>query len=158
MPLRMLGRDCDSRDVRCCLCLTPGPLAPQQFDNGEFFRTGEDGEPIVVAPKPVKCTADMVAPLASAYALLRAFSWHLKLSPFSFPDLVEAICVPCPTPLMDEVHEVRPRSRFLPRLAQLPRATTLCPVLPRGSGGPQGRRSVAHERRHAWLLVACFCP
>ena len=40
----------------------------------------------------------------SAYNLLRAFSWLVRLSPFPFEDLLAALAMPTPTPLMDELH------------------------------------------------------
>ena len=40
----------------------------------------------------------------SAYNLLRAFSWQIRLSPFPFEDLLAALAMPTPNPLMDELH------------------------------------------------------
>ncbi len=40
----------------------------------------------------------------SAYNLLRAFSWQVRLSPFPFEDLLAALAMPTPNPLIDELH------------------------------------------------------
>lgn len=42
--------------------------------------------------------------VASAYCIIRALSWQLKVSPFSFPDLVAALCLPQPGPIVDDLH------------------------------------------------------
>lgn len=42
--------------------------------------------------------------LAAAYALLRSFSWQLRLSPFPFEDFCAAMCATHPSLLVDEVH------------------------------------------------------
>lgn len=41
--------------------------------------------------------------LAGAYAILRAFSWQIRLSPFLFEELCAAFCSPKSSPLLDEI-------------------------------------------------------
>ncbi len=41
---------------------------------------------------------------ASAYSIVRALSWQLKVAPFSFPDLLAALCLPQPGPIVDDLH------------------------------------------------------
>ena len=40
----------------------------------------------------------------AAYMILRAFSWHLRLSPVPFPEFCAALGSPDPTPLLDDAH------------------------------------------------------
>ena len=40
----------------------------------------------------------------ASYNALRAFSWQLRLSPFTLEDWCAALVAPHPTPLADEVH------------------------------------------------------
>lgn len=42
--------------------------------------------------------------LMAAYAILRSFSWQLRLSPFTFEDFCAAMCSTQPTLLVDETH------------------------------------------------------
>lgn len=42
--------------------------------------------------------------VASAYCITRALSWQLKVSPFSFPDLVAALSLQQPGPIVDDLH------------------------------------------------------
>lgn len=67
-----------------------------------------DGPPAAAAapsppPQLILPTA-AIGELAAAYAVLRSFSWQLRLSPFSFEDFCAAMSTPQPTALMDELH------------------------------------------------------
>jgi hypothetical protein len=55
-------------------------------------------------PPRVAVPSAALGDLLSAYALLRSFSWQLRLAPFPFEDLCAAMASPQPTQVMDEVH------------------------------------------------------
>ncbi len=44
------------------------------------------------------CTGDAI----SAYMIIRAFSWQLRLSPVAFEEFAAALFAPHPSPLLDE--------------------------------------------------------
>lgn len=60
-------------------------------------------------------SGDALRDLAAAYALIRAFSFSVKLSPFTFEQLCNALVSPHPTVLCDEV-----RCRSLRFMSTLP--------------------------------------
>ena len=61
-------------------------------------------EPPIENPETVKVDAESLSDLASAYCILRSFSWQLRLSPFSLRDLVCSMFLDRPTNVVDEVH------------------------------------------------------
>jgi len=56
------------------------------------------------APQQLILPTAAIGELTAAYALLRSFSWQLRLSPFSFEDFCAAMNTSQPTALMDELH------------------------------------------------------
>ena len=66
----------------------------------------------------VAVPASTVGVLAGAYALLRSFSWQLRLSPFSFEDLCAAVCSAQPSLLLEEVHVCVLRTLAFDELAE----------------------------------------
>ena len=44
------------------------------------------------------CAGDAI----SAYMIIRAFSWQLRLSPVAFEEFAAALFAPHPSPLLDE--------------------------------------------------------
>ena len=56
-------------------------------------------------PHPLSISyASAAGDALSAYNLLRAFSWQIRLSPFPFEDLLAALAMPASNPLIDELH------------------------------------------------------
>jgi DDT domain/WSTF, HB1, Itc1p, MBD9 motif 1 len=90
------------------------PAAPGGVEGAEE-EEGKEGGAVPAfgaAPAPVAPPApqQLIIPtaamgdLTAAYALIRSFSWQLRLSPFSFEDFCAAMTAPQPTVLMDELH------------------------------------------------------
>jgi len=88
----------------------PTPAAVSEPAAKSATEQKEDEERKEIAAAPATAPQKLVLPttaigeLTAAYALLRSFSWQLRLSPFSFEDFCAAMNTPHPTALMDEVH------------------------------------------------------